>query len=366
MILFITRKYPPAIGGMERVSYRLTTEISQRRDARIIAWGGSQKYLPLFAISAFARALALGLAGEVELIHLGDLALGGLGYLLGRILRVPIVVTVHGLDVIYPNWFYQRVVSWVLPTFDAVIAISRATQAECLERGVRPARCFVVTNGVDPPPVDLPDRAEARNRLATTYGLSLSDRDVLLTTGRLVRRKGVAWFVEEVLPSIIHLSPGTVYLVVGTGPDEARIREAIVRTGLNDQVRLIGKVPNEDLWDAYRACELFVMPNIAVKGDMEGFGLVAIEAGLAERYVVASDLEGIRDAIVPPFNGDLVSPGDSTALAKTIANRLADPVGLDKLGRTARQFVTDRFGWNAIVDEYLRIFDACRRSTVKA
>jgi phosphatidylinositol alpha-1,6-mannosyltransferase len=366
VILFISRKYPPSIGGMERVSYRLTTEIARRRDARIIAWGRSQKGLPLFAISAFVRALALGFAGDVEVIHLGDPALGLLGYLLGRILRVPVVVTVHGLDLIYPNWLYQQILSRVLPTFDAVVAISRASRAECLKRGVQPARCYVVTIGVDPPSLDLPDRAEARNRLAPSCGLALGDRDVLLTTGRLVRRKGVAWFVAQVLPSIIRLRPTAFYLVVGTGPDEGRIRAAIEQAGLTDRVRLFGEVPNETLWDAYCACNLFVMPNIAVVGDMEGFGLVAIEAGLAERYVVASDLEGIRDAIVPPFNGDLVSPGDSTVLAETIANRLADRDELEDLGRGARRFVTTRFGWTRIIDEYLQIIDGCRRSSIKA
>lgn len=366
MILFISRKYPPTVGGMELVSFRLTTDIARRRDARIIAWGGSQTYLPLFAVAAFARALAIGFAGKVELIHLGDPVLGVLGYLLGRILRVPVVVTVHGLDVIYPNWFYQRMVSWLLPTFDAVIAISRAAQIECLKRGVRSARCFVVTIGVDAPSTDLHNRAEARKRLAAAYGLALADQDVLLTTGRLVRRKGVAWFVDEVLPRIFRLRPGVFYLVLGAGPDEGRIREAIERVGLTDRVRLLGKVPDEALWDAYRACNLFVMPNIPVKGDMEGFGLVAIEAGLAERYVVASDLEGIRDAIVPPFNGELVSPGDSTALAVAISSRLADRAELDDLGRGSRRFVTDRFGWTRIVDDYLRIFDGCRRSTVRS
>ena len=351
---------------MEYVSYRLTNEIRQRRGARIIAWGGSQKLLPFFLVSAFVRALAMGLVGKVDLIHLGDPVLSIPGYLLGRMLRVPVAVTVHGLDVIYPNWFYQRMVTALLPTFDAVIAISSAAQAEGLKRGVRPERSFVVTIGVDPPVGDLLGRAAARDQLATVVGAVGDDRVIILTAGRLVRRKGVAWFVEEVLPLVVRQCPEAYYVVAGAGPDEERIREAIERVGLTDRVRLAGKVSNHMLWNIYRACNLFVMPNIAVEGDMEGFGLVAIEAGLAERYVVASALEGIRDAIVPPHNGEFVPPGDALSLAAAIVGRLANLNELDELGRQARVFVLDRFGWKRIVDDYLRIFDACRWSSANA
>jgi glycosyltransferase involved in cell wall biosynthesis len=361
LILFITRKYPPSVGGMQNLSYRLTTRIAGRRDARIIAWGGSQRYLPFFIVVAFFRALANGLVYGVDLIHLGDPALGALGLVLGGIFRVPVVVTVHGLDVVYPNRLYQWVTSRVLRRLDRIVAISNAAQTECLKRGARLDRCSVVTIGVDPPPIVLPTRAEARDRLTASYGLTLVGRDVLLTTGRLVRRKGVAWFVDEVLPKIVKVRPETVYLVVGVGPEEARIRAAIEQRRMMGHVRLLGKVSNATLWDAYRACDLFVMPNIRVKGDLEGFGLVAIEAGLAERFVVASDLEGIRDAIIPSKNGALVSPDDSAAFSRAIANQLANRPGLDELGVSARAFAIDRFSWPRIVDDYLRIFDSLTR-----
>ncbi|HLZ07689.1 MAG TPA: glycosyltransferase family 4 protein, partial [Chloroflexota bacterium] len=144
------------------------------------------------------------------------------------------------------------------------------------------------------------------------------------------------------------------------GPEEARIRAAIEKTGLSGHVRLLGGVSEDTLWDAYRACDLFVMPNVAVPGDMEGFGLVAIEAGLAARFIVASDLEGIRDAVTPMHNGDLIPAGDSDAFARTIVSRLADRPGLDILGSAAQRFVLENFGWTRTIEEYLRIFDSVR------
>jgi phosphatidylinositol alpha-1,6-mannosyltransferase len=364
VILFITRKYPPAVGGMERASYRLTTGLALRRDARIIAWGGTQKYLPLFAIGAFIRALALGRTGRVELIHLGDPVLGVVGYLLGRILRCPVVVTVHGLDVIYPNRLYQLMIARLLPTFDAVIAISQAARAESLRRGALPSRCFVVTYGVDPPALDLPERSEARDRLAQTCGLDFANQTVLLTTGRLVKRKGVAWFVGEVLPAIVRRYPNTTYLVVGAGPEEARIRAAIEEKGMIDLVRLLGEVTDATLWDAYRASDLFVMPNIVVNGDLEGFGLVALEAGIAERCVVAPDLEGIRDAIENGENGVLVRPADPLDLADTILRLLGAEQERTALGQRAQAVAAERFSWPAVVDRYLEVFDRVGQGSI--
>jgi glycosyltransferase involved in cell wall biosynthesis len=121
-----------------------------------------------------------------------------------------------------------------------------------------------------------------------------------------------------------------------------------------------GVVDSATVWAAYRACDVFVMPNIQVPGDVEGFGVVALEACLAERCVMAADLEGIRDAIQDGENGLLVPPGDAGAQSTMILRLLKDNGMRDSLGRRARDVVVDKFDWSRIADEYITVFERVR------
>ena len=102
---FVTRKYPPRIGGMERLSWELTTRIAKRRSARIVALRRGNRWLPLFLGYSALLILANAIRGKILLLHLGDPALAPLGRL-AKLCNVPVCVTVHGLDVTYPNWLY--------------------------------------------------------------------------------------------------------------------------------------------------------------------------------------------------------------------------------------------------------------------
>jgi phosphatidylinositol alpha-1,6-mannosyltransferase len=290
-------------------------------------------------------------------LHIGDPVLGPMGLLLGRLFAVPVVATVHGLDVTYPHPLYQLLIRAVLKRLDGIVAISAAAARECVARGANPTCCHVVAVGVDPEMPLQVSRDEARSRLEARLGLRLQEARVILTVGRLVPRKGVAHFVESVLSRVVERRPNTRYLVVGDGPDRQRIAALATAGGLAENVCLLGRLSQADVHAAYRACDLFLMPNIPVEGDIEGFGLVVLEAGAAERWVVASDLEGIRDAIHPGQNGSLVSWDDPEAQAQAIVSLLDDDHERDRLGRQARQFVVRNFSWPGIADRYLDLFD---------
>ena len=149
MLLFITRKYPPSVGGMQRLSYHVTTGVAAREPAVIIAWGGSQKWLPLFMPYAAVKALWLCLTQTVELIHLGDMVLTPIGLFLQAFTRLPVIATAHGLDVIYPNRLYQALILPCARRMDFVICISEHTRSQCLSRGIARARTAVIPVGID-------------------------------------------------------------------------------------------------------------------------------------------------------------------------------------------------------------------------
>jgi phosphatidylinositol alpha-1,6-mannosyltransferase len=110
------------------------------------------------------------------------------------------------------------------------------------------------------------------------------------------------------------------------------------------------------------AADLFVMPNIPVAGDMEGFGVVMLEAGLAGLATVASDLEGIRDVITEGVNGHLVSPLDATAFAGRIRHYVEDRDALARLSGAARRHVVSTFAWPAVADRYVSVLEDVVRS----
>lgn len=355
-VLFITRKYPPSVGGMQKQSYKITTEVNKLADTRIIAWGGSQLWLPLFIVTAAIRAIFFVATHKVSVLHVGDPVLAPLGLVLKWIFHLPTVTTVNGLDILWPNPLYQAVIPWCLQRMDAVICVSNRVQEECVVRGVDPERCTVIPNGVDDEGGPL-SQHESRTFIGRLIGKDILNDKILLTVGRLVRRKGVAHFVRTVLPGIVDHYPTVRYLVIGEGPDRSRIEQAVHKLGLERNVFLLGQVDDVTLHRAYASADVFVMPNIPVEGDLEGFGIAALEACAAGLSVVAADLEGIREAIIPGRNGFLIPPDNVNEYVSTILELLADDQRRVEMGQQARRYVQEQFSWKAVAKAYLDVFE---------
>jgi phosphatidyl-myo-inositol dimannoside synthase len=145
-----------------------------------------------------------------------------------------------------------------------------------------------------------------------------------------------------------------VYLLAGDGPTTPRIRESVERLGLGERVRLLGRVSEETLERLYRGADLFLMPNVPVAGDIEGFGVVMLEAGLCGLPTVAAELEGIRDVVREGENGHLLPSGDAEGFLAAIERYRADPARLAAASDRAARFVRDTFSWERVADRYVR------------
>jgi phosphatidylinositol alpha-1,6-mannosyltransferase len=144
-----------------------------------------------------------------------------------------------------------------------------------------------------------------------------------------------------------------LYLVTGEGPTTPQIQGAIERHGLGGRVRMLGKVSEEMLRTLYRGGDLFVMPNIHVPGDIEGFGVVMLEAGLCGMPVLAAELEGISDVIREGENGNLVPTRDAEAFAATILRHRCDRPGLADASQRAAAHTAENFSWSAIAERFV-------------
>ena len=178
---------------------------------------------------------------------------------------------------------------------------------------------------------------------------------VLCSLGRHVERKGFAWFVTEVLP---RLPDDVVYALAGEGPETDNIRGAIERAGLQNRVFLLGRVSDDDLHRLYAGADLFVMPNIHVPGDMEGFGVVMLEAGLSGAPAIAAGIEGILDVIEEGQNGSLVESGDAQAFVDAIMPFYDDHGSVVAAAHRAREYTERTFSWDAVADRYVTALES--------
>lgn len=356
-VLFIARRFPPSVGGMERFAYDLSNSLSKKVEMKKLTWGGSNKWLPLVLILFFFRASWILLTDtdrQIKVIHMQDAVQAPIGWLLSKLFRRPFLVVAHGLDITYEKYMYPQLILPFVRQANAVISISTATQDEALKRGVDKQKARVITLGTtDDYGNPRPDKAELSRRI----GIDLHGRQVLLTTGRLVKRKGVAWFIGNVLPAIRKQVPGVLYLVAGDGAERGNIEAAVEASKMQGHVSLLGRVDDDVRALLYQSCDVFVMPNIVVPGDMEGFGIVAHEAASAGVPVVASDLEGIADALVNGKNGTLVQTRDTGAFTHEIVSLLKSSASHRiEIGKRSRKYTLETYSWSKIADKYVDVY----------
>jgi len=344
-ILFISRTYPPVVGGIEKQNFEIATALSGICHVDVIANTRGKWFLLLFLPYATLKALIS--ARNYDVVLLGDGVLGITGYLLKLVTGKPVACIIHGLDLTYKNIIYQKL--WVnifIRHMDKLIAVGHETIQHGVSRGIPESNFVFVPNGVAPAD---PDEIFTHHELETLIGKEIKGR-ILLTIGRLVKRKGVVWFINNVAST---LDENIVYIIAGAGKEEAHILSAIQNNHLQKRVFFIGEVSDRDKKLLLSTADIFIQPNIKIEGDMEGFGLVVLEAAAHGCVVVASRLEGLTDSIQHGQNGYLVTPGNSKEYREIIGSILDNPRDLVAQGQRARVYVENNYSWSLIAKKYL-------------
>lgn len=257
---------------------------------------------------------------------------------------------VHGQDVTKPVAAYQRFVPRIFEALDIVMPVSGPTGEACAARGLPEDKIRVVHNGVQLdrfPSHEWPAGARAPHAFRSELP---AEALLLCSVGRQVERKGFAWFIDNVMP---RLPDHVHYWLGGDGPEGDAIQAAIDGRQLNDRVRLLGRLGDSELTDIYQSADLFVMPNIPVEGDMEGFGIVMLEAAINGLPTVAARLEGIREVITDDQNGFFVESGDVDGYVARITQLDSNRAHLQSLSARAHDHVAATFGWDAVASHYL-------------
>ncbi|HWP07063.1 MAG TPA: glycosyltransferase family 4 protein [Polyangiaceae bacterium] len=370
-LVLVTQDFPPHRGGIQTYAFELAKRLAVRCEAfaviapaegdtaatdrglgfRVLRHGTFD-----MMVAACAPALAKLVLGEGfdHALHAqwttlpASLALRGLRRLKN------VTVAAHGRELLLEPWrasklaqgSYDAVRRQSLTRADRVLAGSAYTAGLVERLGVARERITVTRYGTDP------SRFTPRNATALRARLGLSGRPVLVTIARLVERKGID-SVLEALPAVRRAVPDVAYVVVGEGPHRSELEAAARTAGVDGAVHFVGSVPDDELPLWYSLGDVFVMPSRSEAPDVEGFGIVYLEAGACERPVVALAAGGVPDAVADGISGFLVAPGDRAALAARLSELLLDPARAAELGRRGRERVLGELNWDSVTERTL-------------
>jgi phosphatidyl-myo-inositol dimannoside synthase len=294
----------------------------------------------------------------IKQIHVARVLPEGLvALLVGWVTRVPYLLYAHGEEI--QTHRTSRKFSWLMPKIyngaAAVIANSTNTKQILENIGTHSHKIHIIHPGVS---------GELFNSFKTSGETirqrhKLNEGPVLITVGRLSRRKGQEMVIKA-LPKILKEFPTVKYLIVGIGCDGAYLKNLVCEYGVADHVVFAGEVPDGELASYYAAGDIFIMPNRQIGEDIEGFGISFLEASAMGKPVIGGKSGGTEDAIVEGVTGFRVDGTRIEDICTAVRALLSDPTRAKFLGENGRQRVLKDFTWEQVFLKTRLLVDGCQ------
>lgn len=359
--LLVTRNFPPLLGGMEKLNQRLLGELGQEWVVEMCGPAGSAQHaggvpvheaptrpLALFLLVTGLHAARAALSNRPEWIVAGSGLTAPIAWLAARVSGGKVAIYAHGLDLVAPSRAYQSLWLPFIRRCDLMLVNSASTRQLAEAKRV-PARVIRILH----PGVDVPSLDPAAGEVFRSEQ-GLGQRPVLLSVGRLTRRKGLVEFLENTFPRVVERYPDVILMVIGadandalhggSAPVRAQLELAAERMGVASNVKFIGHCSDSALSGAYQAADVHVFPVRELTGDVEGFGMVALESAAHGLPTVAFAVGGVPDAVRDGETGTLVPAGDYRAFADAVSRHLED--GRGRAGAQCRDFAEAK-SWTA-------------------
>ncbi|MCQ9178599.1 glycosyltransferase family 4 protein [Streptomyces sp. IBSBF 2953] len=358
--LVITNDFPPRQGGIETFVHALATRMPNddvvvytSREPGDTAYDAtlpfpvirdtSRMLLPTKRVTR--RAVEIARAHGCDRVWFG--AAAPLGLMAPNLRKAGVrrlVATTHGHEIWWARIpVVRRMMRRIGENVDIVTYLGQYTRAR-IEPALGPrARMTRLAPAVDAK-VYRPDPA-ARDELRTRLGLH--GRRVILCVARLVPRKGQDMLIKA-MPLIRREVPDAVLLLVGQGPDEARLHK-LARRHAPDAVRFMGGMAHTETPRYYAAADVFAMPCRTRKAGLEaeGLGIVFLEAAASGLAVVVGDSGGAPDTVVDGTTGRVVDGNDAEAVAGALTDILSDSDRAADMGAAGRRWVEESWSWDA-------------------
>lgn len=373
-VLWVTNDLPPRAGGievfignlLERVHPTTTVVLGPSGDGSATAHDARQPYRTVRMSGGVqptpaVRRRAVGLARQhdIEVVVLGAMwPLGELAPALHEHLGVPVVALSHGLEAGLSRVGGGRLIRRATRGLAAVTTISDWSE-RCLAAHVRSDRIARVAPGVDAQRFRVdPSLGRVWRR---RWGIP-ADATVVGCVSRLVARKGQDTLVDR-WPELRHRHPDAWLVLVGEGPLEAQLTRRVERLGGSAQVVFAGRVADADLPGVYAAMDVFAMPcrDRWAGMDVEGLGIVYLEAQAAGLPVVAGRSGGAPETVLDGTTGTVVDGRDGAAVLAAIDRWIDDPAARRDAGRAGRQWVARQWSWTVTAERFTRVLDEAVR-----
>ena len=305
--------------------------------------GGIWKILqPLYLCETIGEIL---LREKPDIVQLSTAYDGYLGLWLRKVFRLPFVVYAFGNEVVRAGSS-----PWTKPLVsyqeaDRVLACSSFTASLLVKIGVPQRNIEIVYPGCD---VGHYKPSVANLELRKELLQSSASGPIILSVGNLVARKGQDMVIRA-LPQISKRISDVTYLIVGDGPYRQSLESLAVTMGVEKRVIFAGKLGKEDLAAIYALCDVFAMPSRQeAENDVEGFGIVYLEANACGKAVIGGRSGGVPDAIVDGVTGILVDPHDVDDIAERISRLLLDRQLTACMGENGYKRVHEQFTWSHV------------------
>jgi len=378
-LLLVTHRFPPSVGGMENQCYELYKGLSLKY--QVVLCSMPQKASHIWFLLSLKSRIKKTLKNNPDITHVyfNDALIATAAPAVKKISdKIHTIATVHGLDVVYPSVIYQKkIIGNLNRSIDTVVAVSQATADECVKRGIAKEKVVVVPNGVDLTIKDIPTNAEFNPQQISPFLPDLKNKKILVSIGRSVRRKGVSWFLRSVVPKL-----GDDYFYIIVGPpqkklklfrflffilpskisrlielsgiaiDQVEVMSLLKREDIKNRAAYVGKIPFDKMVQLLRCSTAFVMPNVHVEGDAEGFGLVALEAVINGTVALVSELEGITEAIRDEENGFYVESESVSDWIGKIRYISSPDFNRTNFTDKAVKYTCQNFSWDKMVEGY--------------
>lgn len=377
--LLITNDFPPIISGISTAFYHLwknlpadrvvvlapkcekCEEFDSLQDFEIlrkrIPLKESTLYKLLKSVIVVFYTLFIVPRYKIGKIHCGQLLSGGLaGLLCKKIFGIPYNVYVYGSETVRfsGSRLLTMFINKIISEADELVPNSEFTLTEFLNFGVDRDKMVKVVPGVDTSTFYPKEKSRS---LVEKHNLG-GDK-LLLTVGRLDERKGND-MVLRALPKVLEKHPNTKYVIVGGGRERAKFENLAKELKLigsetnKNRVIFAGYVDDKELPDYYNLCDIYVMPNREttdhkqLAGDLEGFGIVFLEAGACCKPVIGGKSGGVAEAIEDGVSGFIVDPNSIDDIADAIIRLLDDEVLSDKMGKAGLKRAEEQYDWRLL------------------
>lgn len=381
--LFLSYFFPPEQGGIQNYLYnickRLPTdkvvvwapinfqakEFDSQQKFKIIrkSYNSALRPLGLSSVDYFFSLKRIIKENNIDIIQCGHLhPLGMASLLCKKFYKIPYIIYTHGTEITElenASGFKKKMMQKVLHEAQNIVVTTDFMRDHLIAKfGFTRDENFLNEIFVKiPPGVDskmfYPLNAES---LRARFGIS--DQKIILTCGRLVPRKNQEMIIKA-MPNIIKRVPRAVYYIIGSGPTEEKLKLLIRNLNLQDRIKIFSRVSNKDLNFYYNLADIFVLVSkeIKEKKDIEGFGLVYLEANACKKPVVAGNTGGVAEAVLDAQNGYLVNPASISDVTAKIVKLLRDQRLNQEMGNFGYQRVVKDFSWDCLVEKLKQILD---------